>query len=350
MRTILKPLASQVIVITGATSGIGLTTVRMAAGRGARLVLAARDAQALDALVAEIAAAGGQALAVPIDVGIKEQVVALGNAAVHRFGRIDTWINNAGISIYGRHEDVPLEDQERLFQTNFWGVVHGSLTALALMKKTGGAIINLGSELSDRAVPLQGMYSASKHAVKGFTDSLRMEIDKEGVPVAVTLIRPAGIDTMFTNHARNYLENEPELPAPLYAPELVAKSILFAAENIKRDIFVGGASRMMSLGANQAPGLLDKFMDLVMFRQQQKNLQPTSPGRKDSLYASNGRELQQRLGGHDSKVHESSPYTYLAPRGKPLAVSLLLGGAVLTALAIGRRNGAEAATATPGQA
>lgn len=344
MGTKLQALASQVVVITGATSGIGLTTVRMAAKQGATLVLAARDAKALDTLVDEITAAGGSALAMPIDVGVKEEVVALGNAAVQRFGRIDTWINNAGISIYGRNQDVPLADQERLFQTNFWGVVNGSLTALALMKETGGAIINLGSELSDRAVPLQGMYSASKHAVKAFTDSLRMEIEKEGVPISVTLIRPAGIDTMFTNHARNYLENEPELPAPLFAPELVAESILFAAENVKRDIFVGGASRMISLGANQAPGLLDKFMDMVMFRQQEKPAQPSAADRKDSLYASNGNELQQRLGGHTTKVHESSPYTYFATRGKPLALSLLVGGALLTALAIKGKSGEETPT------
>lgn len=334
MATKLKPLAKQVIVITGATSGIGLTTARMAAQQGAKLVVAARDAAALDQLVAEIKAAGGEALALPVDVGIKDQVIALGNAAVQRFGRVDTWVNNAGISIYGRNEDVPLVDQEKLFQTNFWGTVNGSMVALGLMKQTGGAIINLGSELSDRAVPLQGMYSASKHAVKGFTDSLRMEIEKDGSPISVTLIRPAGIDTLFTNHARNYMANAPELPAPLYAPELVAESILFAAQNVKRDIFVGGASRAISLAANVMPGLLDKFMDKMLFRQQQKANLPSAPNRIDSLYASNGRELQQRLGGHDSPVNESSPYTFLATRGKPLALSVLVGGALLTAWAL----------------
>jgi short-subunit dehydrogenase len=330
----LKPLASQVIVITGATSGIGLTTARMAAKRGAKLVVAARDEKALDALVSEIKQGGGEALAVPVDVGVRDEVTALGKAAVQRFGRIDTWVNNAGISIYGRHEDIPLADEERLFQTNFWGVVNGSMVALSLMKKDGGAIINLGSEVSDRAVPLQGMYSASKHAVKGFTDSLRMELEKDGVPLSVTLIRPTGIDTMFTTHARNYMQNEPELPAPLFAPELVAESILFAAQHVKRDIFVGGASRLISLGASPAPRLLDKFMDLMMFRQQSKTAQPSAPNRKDSLYAPNGRSLQQRMGGRESKVHESSPYTYLATRGKPLALSVLIGGALLTAWAL----------------
>jgi short-subunit dehydrogenase len=324
----LKKLSSQVIVITGATSGIGLTTARMAAGKGARLVLAARDSAALDQLVQELRASGVEALAVPTDLGVRDEVTALGRAAVQRFGRIDSWINNAGISIFGRNADVPLADHEKLFQTNFWGVVNGSLVALELMKESGGALINLGSELSDVAVPLQGMYAASKHAVKAFTDSLRMEIEKDNIPISVTLIKPAGIDTMFIPHARNYMANEPELPAPLYAPELVADAILFAAENQQRDIYVGGASKLFSVEGRTMPRTLDKFMNLLMFKQQQKD-QPTAPGRTDALYKPNDMELQQRQGGHDSKVLERSAYTYLTTRGKPLALSLLVGGALL---------------------
>lgn len=334
----LKPLKSQVIVITGATSGIGLTTARAAARRGARLVLAARDSDALDQLVTQLRADGAEALAIPVDVGVREQVEALGRAAVQRHGRIDTWVNNAGISIYGRLRDIPLADQERLFQTNFWGVVHGSLVALELMQD-GGAIINLGSEVSDRAVPLQGMYSASKHAVKGFTDALRMEIEKDGKPLSVTLVKPAGIDTQFTSHARNYMKNEPELPAPLYAPELVADAILYAAEHPQRDIYVGGASRLISLEGMMMPRLLDKFMQMFMFGQQQKK-QLSAPQRSDALYSPGKLGLRQREGGRSSKVHEHSAYTYLSTRGKPLALTLLAGGALLAAwkLAAGARE------------
>ncbi len=328
MNVRLKKISSQVIVITGATSGIGLTTVRQAAARGARLVLAARDSEALDRLVDELRASGAQALAVPTDVGARSEVEALGKAAVNRFGRIDSWINNAGVSIFGRNADVPLADQERLFQTNFWGVVHGSLVAQELMKQSGGAIINIGSELSDVSVPLQGMYSASKHAVNGFTDSLRMEAEKDGYPLSITLIKPAGIDTMFIPHARNYMKNEPELPAPLYAPELVADAILFALENPQRDIFVGGAAKLFSVQGHVMPRMLDRFMNLLMFRQQQKD-KLSAPDRTDALYRPNGLELQQRQGGHTSTPHERSYYTYLTTRGKPLALSLLIGGALL---------------------
>jgi len=321
MPTRLKPLNTQVMVITGATSGIGLTTARAAARKGASLVLAARDHAALDTLVAELRAAGSEALAVPTDVGAQNEVAALGRAAIQRYGRIDTWVNNAGVSIFGRTQDVPLADQEKLFQTNFWGVVHGSLVALELMRETGGAIINLGSELSDRAAPLQGMYSASKHAVKGFTDSLRMEIEKDNVPISVTLVKPAGIDTLFTGHARNYMDKE---------PELVADAILYAAENMQRDIYVGGASKLISMQSKVAPRAMDKFMNLFMFKQQQKD-QPAVPNRADSLYSSNGMELQERMGGHRNKVHERSTYTYLSTRGKPLFMSLLVGGTLLAA-------------------
>jgi short-subunit dehydrogenase len=326
-----KALAAQVIVITGATSGVGLTTARMAAARGAKLVLAARNAAALDTLVDEIKSAGGAALAFPVDVGVQAEVAALGRAAIQRFGRIDTWINNAGISIYGRHDQVPLADQVRLFQTNFWGVVHGSMTALGLMKDNGGAIINMGSMLSDRAAPVQGMYSASKHAVKGFTDSLRMEIEKEGVPISMTLVYPAAVDTMLTNHARNYMRHETELPPPLFAPEVVAEALLHAAQHPERNIYIGAAARLASLGANVVPGLLDKVIELALFRLQRKSVQLTPPGRRDSLYASNGQELQQRQGEHEFPVCESSPYTYLTTRGKPLGLSLLVGGVLLAA-------------------
>ena len=338
----LKPISAQVIVITGATSGIGLTTARAAAAKGARLVLAARDASALDLLVDELRGQGHDAMALATDVGVRDEVEALGRAALQRYGRIDTWVNNAGVSIYGRHLDVPLADQERLFQTNFWGVVHGSLVALDLMRGNGGAIINLGSELSDHAVPLQGMYSASKHAVKGFTDSLRMEVEKDGLPVSLTLIKPAGIDTMYTKHARNYLAYEPELPAPLYAPDLVADAILFAAESGDRDIYVGGASRMISAEGGLMPRILDKFMNAVMFKQQH-TAQLANPDRQDSLYASSGPQLRERLGDHTSTVHERSAYTYLTTRGRLLGIALLIGGAVLGAvMAVGAAEKSKA--------
>ena len=325
----LKKLSDQVIVITGATSGIGLTTARMAAAQGARLVLAARAEDALHQLEKELQSFGTEALVVPTDVGDKSDVAALAKAAIARFGRIDTWVNNAGISIYGRLQEVSDEDNHRLFQTNFWGVVNGSMEAVKHLKEQGGALINLGSELSDVSVPLQGMYAASKHAVKGFTDSLRMELEKDGLPIAVTLIKPAGIDTMFAQHAKNYMDVEPSLPAPIYAPELVAEAILYAAQHQKRDVAVGAASKVSAVGGFHFPRLFDKLGETLLWNQQRSD-QPKRANRKDALYSPDtSKELRQRQGMNG--VHETSPYTQASLRYKPLSIALLGGGALMAA-------------------
>ncbi|MFP5392795.1 MAG: SDR family oxidoreductase [Gammaproteobacteria bacterium] len=326
----LKKLSEQVIVITGATSGIGLTTARMAAAKGARLVLAARGEEALQQLADELKASGKEAIAVKADVGNPEEVKRVADAAIAHFGRIDTWVNNAGISIFGKLEDVPLDDQRRLFETNFWGVVHGSMEAVRHLRQNGGALINLGSELSDHAAPLQGAYSASKHAVKGFTDSLRMELEHDKLPVSVTLVKPAGIDTMFAVHAKNYMEEEPALPSPIYAPELVAQSILYAAEHPKRDVFVGGAAKLNSASNYHAPALTDALMSRMMFSQQKSGI-PADKSRRDALYEPvPSTELRQRQ-GMDKHVAEHCPYTAVSMRSNPWMAALVGGGALFAA-------------------
>jgi short-subunit dehydrogenase len=264
-----KALKDQVIVITGASSGIGLATARLAARRGARVVMAARNHNDLRDVVNEIINTGGRAVAVVSDVSDPDAVDRIGEKALMEFGTIDTWVNNAGLSIYGKLADVPLADKRRLFDINFWGVVHGCRTAVRLMKNRGGVLINIGSEVSDVAIPLQGMYSASKHAVKGYTDALRMELEHDGIPVAVTLVKPSAINTPYPEHARNYLdEGVPALPPPLYAPEVVAETILRCAERPVRDIVVGGLGRAQVAMGSLAPRLTDRYMKRAMFRQQ----------------------------------------------------------------------------------
>ena len=333
----LRKLHDQVMVITGATSGIGLTTARMAAARGARLVLAARGKEALGELADELRARGTQVEVVPADVGEIADVERIGRKAIDRFGRIDTWVNNAGISIFGRLEEIAPEDHHRLFQTNFWGTVNGSLEAARRMKRGhGGAIINVGSEVSERSIPMQGMYASSKHAVKGFTDALRMELEKEGAPLQVTLVRPAAIDTMFAVHAKNYMDKEPALPPPLYAPEVVADAILYCAEHPKRDAYAGGASKMISAGSKLMPGLFDRWMNASMFDQQQSD-RPRLLGRRDALHKSDpSTELRQRQGMPEN-VHERSLYTKASLRSSPVTTALVAGGALLAAFSLSRR-------------
>lgn len=277
MSASLKPLDQQVIVVTGASSGIGLCTVKLAAERGARLVLVARSAVTLQGLAAQIADAGGEAIHVVADVGDRERMLFVAREAIARFGRIDTWINNAGVSIFGRLDEVGEADSRRLFDTNFWGVVNGSLAALPHLKANGGALVNVGSEVSEAVVPLQGMYSASKHAVKGFTDALRVEIEEvEKAPVSITLIQPAAVDTPYPQHAKNYMDREPKLPPPLIDPEEVAEAILQAATDGGRDIKVGVMSVVNTTIARLVPGLGDK-LSAQRVDSQQEATSPSHP-------------------------------------------------------------------------
>src|SRR6185503_7374474 len=200
--------------------------------------------------------------AVICDVADEAAVARLGEAALLAFGTLDTWVNNAGLSIYGKLAGIPLEDKRKLFDINFWGVVHGCRTAVRLMKDRGGVLINIGSEVSDVALPLQGIYAASKHAVKGYTDALRMELDHDDIPIAVTLVKPSAINTPFPEHARNYMKDGvPALPPPLYAPEVVADAILRCAEQPVRDDIVGGAGRIQVAMGNLTPRIADKYME-----------------------------------------------------------------------------------------
>jgi short-subunit dehydrogenase len=306
MKVRLKPISEQVVVITGASSGIGLVTAREAASRGARLVLTARSGEALERLAEEFNSGGGQAVAVAADVGNEGAVRHVAERAVERFGGFDTWVNNAGVSIYGRMLEVPIEDHRRLFETNFWGVVYGSIVAAEHLRAHGGAIVNVGSTLSDRAIPLQGMYSASKHAVKGFTDALRMELEEAGAPVSVSLIKPAAIDTPYIKHARNYLSKEPINPPPVYAPEVVADAILHAAEHPVRDLFAGAGGKVFSAAGYYAPRMTDKVMETALF-DMQKTDRPATGNGGDGLFDAAG-DLEER-GGYPGMVAESSLYT-----------------------------------------
>ena len=302
----LKQLKDQVIVITGASSGIGLVTARMAAKRGARVVLNARNEEALRRVTTEINAEGGQAIHVVGDVGRLDDVKRIADETIRRFGGFDTWVNNAGVSIYGPVLHQTLQDHRRLFDTNYWGVVHGSMVACNHLRLRGGALINIGSVLSDVAIPIQGTYCATKHAVKGYTDALRIELEEEGAPISVTLIKPSAIDTPYTQHAKNLMPVEPQNPPPVYAPETVAEAILHCAENTERDLYVGGGGKVFAEAGRIAPGLTDKLMEAAMF-DVQKSDRPKQVGRRDSLHAPT-RDGEER-GGYPGYVAESSVYT-----------------------------------------
>ena len=327
----LKKLSDQVIVITGASSGIGLVTARLAAKRGARVVLNARNEKALLQVTDDINAQGGEAIYVVGDVGKFDDVQRIADQAIRRFGGFDTWVNNAGVSIYGPVLEQSLEDQRRLFETNYWGTVHGSIVACGYLKQRGGALINVGSVLSDVAIPIQGTYCATKHAVKGYTDALRLELEEQGAPISVTLIKPSAIDTPYTRHAKNLMPVEPQNPPPVYAPDLVAEAILHCAEHPERDLYVGGGGKVLAEAGRLVPRLTDKMMEAMMFDVQKSDRQKP-PARADSLYAPTA-DGEER-GGYPGHVAESSVYTTASKH--PLITGSLIAGLGLAVFAAWR--------------
>lgn len=328
----LKPLSNQIMVITGASSGIGLATAQAGAKAGLKVVLVARDGDALAKIERDIATAGGKSAHVVADVGNRADVQKVADFAVQKFGGFDTWVNNAGVSVFGKLEEVSDEDHRKIFETNFWGLVYGSLVAVKHLRQRGGSLINLGSVASDVAFPTQGMYCASKHAVKGFTDALRIELMEDKAPVTVTLIKPAAINTPFTKHAANYLDQEPKLPPPVYPVEDVAKAILHAATHGDRDIYVGGGGRLMSALDRQLPGAFDWIQSRTM-SDQQKSGKPPQRDRAGTLHRP-GLAAGMTRGDHPGIVMGPSLYTWAARN--PALAGLLAVGAGIAATALAR--------------
>ncbi|MDP8960332.1 MAG: SDR family oxidoreductase [Actinomycetota bacterium] len=243
----MRPLSEQVVVVTGASSGIGRETALLLAERGARVVLAARNQEALKAVADEIRAGGGECVVVPTDVTSWQQVHDLASEAVEAFGRMDTWVNGAAVSLYSRVEDAEIDELERVLQVDLLGYIYGMKAALPHLVTSGGAIINISSIAGVRPFPLQAPYSASKAAVNAFDDALRLELRHAGRDVAITTVLPASINTPFFAHARSKLGAMAAPVPPVYEPRAVTEAIAFAAEHPRRDIYVGGAAKLLAL-------------------------------------------------------------------------------------------------------
>jgi NAD(P)-dependent dehydrogenase (short-subunit alcohol dehydrogenase family) len=278
----LRPLDQQVVVLTGASSGIGLSTARLAAQRGARLVLAARNEAALRELCDELNAGGERrAVAVPADVAREEDVARIAETAVAEFGHFDTWVNNAAVSVFGETTQVTIEDFRRVFDVVFWSVVYGCRQAVAHYRcradghGVGGAVVNVGSLFGDRATPLQSTYGSAKHAVHGFTDSLRMELAHHGDPIAVTLVHPGRIDTPYNEHAQSYLDHQPAHHGVVYPPDAVAQAIVYSAAHGPRDVFVGSQAKITALAGALFPRLVDWYMEHHMWPSQMADDRPS---------------------------------------------------------------------------
>lgn len=331
-----KPLHEQVVVITGASSGIGRETALQFGRAGAAVVLAARNTTALEAVARDIRDAGGRAHVFPVDVADFEAMQSLAREAVETFGSIDTWVNNAGTSVYATFDETDMDEFKRVVEVDLMGEVHGVKAVLPYFKaQNGGTIINVGSVLSKRSVPLQAAYCAAKHGVKGFTEALRLELARDYPGINVTLVMPSSINTPFFDHARSKLDVKPMPIPPVYPPSVVARVILDAAQHPTRDAWAGGAGVMFSVLNKISPALMDRFMMVGnwIFRSQTSS-QPND--NLDTLFTP--MENAGRVEGEfDSLTKPGSAYTRIFEL-TPTWVRLVVPAALVGLIALIRRR------------
>lgn len=280
----LKPIQQQVVAVVGASSGIGRETALRFAKQGAKVVVAARSQPGLQSLVDEIAQAGGQATAVVADVSVFEQVKAIADKAVATYGRLDTWVHVSATGVFGKFDQITPEEFERVIQVSLMGQVYGAMAALPYLKQEGrGALIHVSSMEGRRALPLQSPYSSAKHGVEGFLESLRVELKHEGLPISVTSIKPAVINTPFYNNGLTKLGVKPTGIPPYYQPSLVADAILHCAEHPTRDFIVGDVGKVLDVLQRVSPGLVDTIL-LTIGLPLQKTDEPKSETDPNNLY------------------------------------------------------------------
>ncbi len=256
----LKPVSQQVVVVFGASSGIGRGAALEFARRGARLVVAARSESGLASLVEEIELLGAQAVAVKADAADFEQVKSVADKALSVYGRLDTWVHAAATAIIGRFMDTTPEEFKRVIEVGLLGQAYGAMAALPHLKDDGGAFISISSVEARRALPLQSAYASAKHGAAGFLESLRVELMYDKIPVSITEILPSVINTPFYDNARTKIGVKPTSVPPFYSPDIVVDAILYAAENPIREMTVGDSGRVLDLAQRLSPSLVDSLM------------------------------------------------------------------------------------------
>ncbi|HHX66364.1 MAG TPA: SDR family NAD(P)-dependent oxidoreductase [Chloroflexi bacterium] len=280
----LRPIKDQVVVVFGASSGIGRETALRFARKGARVVVSARDAQGLDTLVSEIHEEGGYALAVPADATDPGQAQEVADTARRRYGRLDTWVHTASVIMYAPFEQTRPEEFRQVLDINLMGVVHGIYAALPLLQEQGrGALIVVSSVEGRQPFPLQSAYVASKHGLEGLLGTLRMELKRSAPDISLTNVIPSSIDTPIFNKARTRLSVKSRGVPPFYDPAVAARAILFAAENRVPEIWVGGAGRALLAIKRVAPALVDDAVARMAPRLQRTD-EPRTEDSPDNLF------------------------------------------------------------------
>jgi short-subunit dehydrogenase len=326
----------EVVVVTGASAGVGRATAHAFASCGAHVGLIARDTQALQAAAAEVDECGGKALALPLDVAVPDAVEAAAKRVEDQLGPIDIWVNCAMATIFAPFHRITPQEYRRATEVSYLGFVYGTMAALKRMRpRNHGTIVQVGSALSYRAIPLQSAYCGAKFAIRGFTDSLRSELLHDGVDVHLVMVQMPALNTPQFDWARNKMSRRPQPVPPIFQPEVAAEAIVHAAHSRRREIWVGGSS-VQAIAANKFfPGLLDRYLAKNGYSGQLTD-EPADPQRPDNLFD----PVPGDLGTHGRFDRQSSDWSLqlwaTEHRGRLLAGGLALA-AFTAALLIGSR-------------
>jgi NAD(P)-dependent dehydrogenase (short-subunit alcohol dehydrogenase family) len=333
---------TQTVVITGASAGIARATARLYGARGANVGLIARGQAGLDGAAQDVLEAGGQALAVPTDVADHAQVEKAATEIEAQFGPIDVWINVAFASVFAPFAEITPDEFRRVTEVSYLGFVHGTMVALSRMRPRGaGTIVQVGSALSERAIPLQSAYCGAKHAINGFTESLRCELLHEGSNVHVTVVQMPAVNTPQFSWVLSRLPRHPQPVPPIYQPEVAAHGVLFAADHPQRkQYWVGGSTAATLLAQKLAPALLDRYLAKTGFDSQQTKQEVPAGSRPDNLFDPVDRPSGSDHGAHgtfDDQAHQRSAQLWMSHHpgltGAAAAGAAVAGGLVIRALA-----------------
>ncbi|MBX9392383.1 SDR family oxidoreductase [Streptomyces sp. TRM72054] len=333
---------TEVVVVTGASGGVGRATARAFAARGASVALLARGEQGLEGAARDVREAGGRALPLVVDVSDAEAVDAAAERVERELGPIDVWVNAAFSTVFAPVPEIRPEEFRRATEVTYFGFVYGTQAALRRMvPRDRGTIVQVGSALAYRGVPLQAVYCGAKHAIQGFTESLRCELLHDRSGVRVTMVQLPGLNTPQFSWVLSRLSRHPQPVPPVYQPEVAAQGILYAADHPqRREHWVGGSTVATLLGQRFAAGLLDRYLARTAYDSQQTG-DPVDPSRPVNLWEPADGAAGRDYGAHgvfDQQAHERSVQLWLSRHRRPLAMGAALAGAAGTAVAAGLRQ------------